>query len=323
MTTWLAILACWMVSFLFAGIEAGLLAVDPVRLRAQAKRRQHAALRLERLFKHRERSLVTVLLVTNMADILALILLTHRLVRTFGNGGFFFSLLIALPIYIFVLGVLPKSLFRRFPFRALVTLGGLLEIVSTLLWPVLELGKQFGRLFLPARKAKRGHLFAAREELKQRTTQSEQEGSLTTTERVMIHNVVDFTTVKARDVMVALPKLVAIEPNTPVEKILQLSASMQIDRLPVISKKGEAIGLINVSDILFDQTQGPADKYIRRLVTASEEEPAYRLIQRLRAARLGLAAVVNKQRRLTGIVTAEELIKRLVSAAPIAAGANA
>ena len=41
--------------------------------------------------------------------------------------------------------------------------------------------------------------------------------------------------------------------------------------------------------------------------------------QRLRAARLGLAAVVNAQRKLTGIVTSEELIKRLVSAAPATA----
>jgi putative hemolysin len=316
MTSWLAIFACWMVSFLFAGIEAGLLAVDPVRLRAQAKRGQHGARRLERLLKHPERLLVTVLLVTNMADILALIVLTHRLVRAFGNIGFFAALVVALPVYVFILGVLPKSLFRRFPFRALATLAGLLEIVCTLLWPVLELGKIFGRLILPARKAKQGRLFAAREELKQITTQSEQEGSLTTTERVMIHNVVDFTTVKARDVMVPLPKIVTIPPNTSVEKILQLSASTQIDRLPVVSKKGEAIGLVNVSDILFDQTRATLDKYIRRIVTAREEEPAYRLIQRLRAARLGLAAVVNAQRKLTGIVTAEELIKRLVSAAP-------
>ncbi len=318
MTTWLAIFALWMVSFLFAGIEAGLLAINPVRLRAQAKRGQHAAIRLERLSKHPERLLVTVLLITNMADILALILLTHRLVRALGKGGFFVALLIALPVYVFVLGVLPKSLFRRFPFRALAPLGGLLDIVSMLLWPILELGKQLGRPFMP-RKDKRARLFAAREELKQITTQSEKEGSLTMTERVMIHNVVDFTTVKARDVMVPFPQVVTIKPNTPIEKILQLSASTHIDRLPVISKKGEAIGLVNVSDILFDQTRAPVDKYIRRIVTARDEEPAYRLIQRLRAARLGLAAVVNAKRKLVGIVTAEELIKRLVSAAPVGA----
>jgi putative hemolysin len=319
MTAWFAIVACWIVSFLFSGIEAGLLAIDPVRLRAQAKNGQPGALRLDCLLKRPERLLVTVLLVTNMADILALLLLTDQFVRTFGSNGFFFALLAALPIYVFVLGVLPKSLFRRFPFRALASLGRMLEIVSTILWPVLELGKQIGQLLLPAKKEKSARLFAAREELKQITAQSEQEGSLTATERDMIHNVVDFTTVKVCDVMVPLEKMITVEPNTSVEKILQLSESTQIDRVPVVSEEGEAIGLVNVPDILFDHEQGPIGKYIRRIVTAREDEPGYRLIQRLRAARLGLAAVVNAQRKLVGIVTAEDLIKRLVSAAPVSA----
>ena len=34
---WLLVALCWIISFLFAGIEAGLLALDPVRLRHRAK----------------------------------------------------------------------------------------------------------------------------------------------------------------------------------------------------------------------------------------------------------------------------------------------
>ena len=231
----------------------------------------------------------------------------------------FLALLVALPIYVFVLGVLPKSLFRRFPFRALASLGRMLEIVSTALWPVLELGKQIGRLFLPAKSERAGRLFAAREELKQITAQSEAEGSLTATERVMIHNVVDFTMVKASDVMVPLERTVTIQTDTPVTEILQLSESTHIDRMPVLSTKGDAVGLVNVPDILFDQEQGPTSKYIRRIVTAGEDEPAYLLIQRLRAARRGLAAVIDARKKLIGVVTSEDLIKRLVSAAPVTA----
>lgn len=314
----LVILGCWMISFLFAGIEAGVLAVDPVRLRSQVKQHRRGAERLNRLLKHRERLLVTVLLVTSMADILALLLLTHWLVVGFGYLGFLITLLIAVPVYVFVLGVLPKSLFRRFPFRALASLAGLLEVVSILLWPVLELGGRLGRLFLPRKKAERPRLFVAREELKQITTQSEHEGSLTSTERAMIHNVVDFTTVNVRDVMAPVGRAVTVGPDTPVKEVLRLSAAKNIDRLPVLSSRREAIGLINVMDILFDQQRAEMlRKYVRRLVIAAEDEPAYRVIQRLRAARLGLAAVVNRQQKLTGIVTAEELIKQLVSTTPV------
>src|SRR5437016_4771929 len=148
------IACCWIVSFFFSGIESGLLAIDPVRLRRNVKRRVPAALRLNRLLKQPERLLVTVVLVTNGANIIGLLLLTRQLVRAFGYFGFLLALVAALPVYLFLLGVLPKSLFRRFPFRALARLAGVLEIVSAVLRPVLELGALIGRWLLPARAEK-------------------------------------------------------------------------------------------------------------------------------------------------------------------------
>ena len=309
-----AIFCCWIVSFFFNGIESGLLSIDPVRLRQNVKRRVPAALRLNRLLKHPERLLVTVLLFTNAVDILGLLLLTRQLVRSWGYAGFLFSLAIALPVYLFLLSVLPKSLFRRFPFHALAQLASVLEFVSILFSPLLELGATLGRLLLPRRAAKRARLFAAREELKQITTQSEREGSLTATERAMIHNVVDFRCVKGRDVMVPLSKVVAIWPSASTEEALALSASSGLDRLPVITPDGQPRGLINVLDVLLEQNGiKPLSDYMRRIVTTNEEDPAYRIVQRLRAAHVGLAAVLDEKRNLRGIVTIEDLIRRLVS----------
>jgi CBS domain containing-hemolysin-like protein len=311
--TLLIICLCWVISFCFNGIESGLLAIDPVRLRRNVKRRVPAALKLNRLLKHPERLLVTVLLVTNAADIIGLLLLTHQLVRSFGYPGFALALIAALPVYVFVLGVLPKSLFRRFPFRALARLAGVLELISRLLWPFVEIGSRIARWLLPGR-ADKVRLFAAREELKQIAAQSEREGSITATERAMIHNVVDFGGVKARDVMVPVLKMVAIDPDTSVAEVLSLSARSGVDRLPVINSNGEPLGLVNVFDILLEKTGNASlAYYMRRVVMADEDEPAYRVVQRLRAARLGLAAVRDRQQKLRGIVVIEDLVRRLVS----------
>src|ERR1700737_4290315 len=92
------ILCCWIFSFVFAGIEAGLLSIDPVRLRHRVKRNMRAALMLNQLLQRPERLLVTVLLITNMADILALLLLTRRLIWAFGSKGFLAAAIIALPL---------------------------------------------------------------------------------------------------------------------------------------------------------------------------------------------------------------------------------
>ena len=313
MTVALIIACCWIVSFFFNGIESGLLAIDPVRLRRNVKRRIPAALKLNRLLKRPERLLVTVLLVTNAVDIIGLLLVTRGLVKSLGYWGFPVALLGALPVYLLLLGVLPKSLFRRFPFRALVRLAGVLEFVSWLLWPVLELGTIIGRWLSP-RRAGRVRLFAAREELKQITAESEREGAISATERAMIHNVVDFGGVRARDVMVPLAKVVSIEPSTSIAEALSLSATSGVDRLPVITRSGEPQGLVNVFDVLLEKNgQKSLTHFIRRIVMAEEDEPAYRVVQRLRAARRGLAAVRDRQQRLRGIVTIEDLVRRIVS----------
>jgi putative hemolysin len=308
------IFCCWIISFFFNGIESGLLSIDPVRFRQNLKRGVPAARRLDRLLKHPERLLATVLLFTNAADIFGLLLLTRQLVRSYGHAGYLFALAIALPVYLFLLSVLPKSLFRRFPFRALARLAGVLEFASTLFSPLLELGARLGKLLLPARAAKHARLFAAREELKQIATESEREGALTATERAMIHSVVDFRSVKVRDVMLPSTKVVVLQPGASTQEAVELSAAAGLDRLPVVPSGGQPIGLINILDILLDRDGNkPLGDYARRIVTTTEDEPAYRIVQQLRAARLGLAAVVDQKKNLRGIVTLEELIRRLVS----------
>ena len=310
----IVIVCCWIISFFFNGIESGLLSIDPVRLRQNVKRRVPAALQLNRLLKQPERLLATVLLVTNAADITALLLLTSQLFRWYGYPGFLLTLVIALPVYLFLLSVLPKSLFRRFPFRALARLAGVLEFTSILFSPLLEFGARLGKLLLPRRAVKRARLFAARDELKQIASQSEHEGALTSTERAMIHSVVDFRGAKVRDVMVPSAKVVALHSGASVQEALELSASTGLDRLPVLASDGEPAGLINVVDILLDQNgHKPLDNYVRRIVTTSDDEPAYRVMQQLRAARLGLAAVVDRKNHFRGIVSVEDLVRRLVS----------
>ena len=308
------IVCCWIISFFFNGIESGLLSIDPVRLRQNVKRRVPAALQLNRLLKHPERLLATVLLITNAADIVALLLLTSQLVRWYGYTGFLFAVIIALPVYLFVLSVLPKSLFRRFPFRALARLAGVLKFASILFSPLLEFGARIGKLLLPGHAGKRGRLFAAREELKQITTESERDGALTATEREMIHSVVDFRGSKIRDVMLPAAKVAALQSGASTQDALALSASTGLDRLPLLAPDGQPAGLVNVLDILLERNGNkPLSEYVRRIVTTTDDESTYRVMQQLRGARLGLAAVVDRKNKFRGIVAIEDLVRRLVS----------
>src|SRR5207248_5034295 len=173
---------------------------------------------------------------------------------------------------------------------------------TNLLWPLHAIGAFIERsIFARAKNPPR--LFAGREELKMIAVQSEESGALSSTERAMIHNVVDFTAVKVQDVMVPLEKTVSFHPDDSPTDVLETSAKIGIDRFPIFAENAEPLGLINVYDILFDtESSRPLRHHMRRIVSASENESAYRVVRRLRGARIGLAAVVDSHQTSTGIV---------------------
>jgi putative hemolysin len=313
---WIAILACGVISFVFSGIEAGLLSVNRVRLKHRLKHRDPAAIVLNRLLSHPERLLVTVLLVTNLMNIFAATLATQQFVRYLGPAGYFAALVIFLPVYLVGLELLPKSLFRRFPYRSLASISGPLRVADLLLSPVHFVGSRVARLLVGQRTGNQQKLFVAREDFKYLTFESEREGALTRDERQMIHNVVDFRAVKAIDVMLPLANVQTIPAHTPIREFVERTRHSNIDRWPVTSASGEIVGLLNVLDLaLSERRDTTIDGYQRHIVKVNSDEPAYSIVRKLRAARVRMAVVLDSKGEPIGVVAWEDLIRRLVTVA--------
>jgi CBS domain containing-hemolysin-like protein len=309
--SWLVIGVCLALSFVFSGTEAGLLSFNRVRLRHLARQRDPAALRLEKLLRQPTRLFVTVLFVTSLMNIIAVVLLAGRLVAFFGWFGYVWTLLIAVPVLLLVVEILPKSIFRRFPYRALASIALPLEFASYILTPVIWVGTWFARRILHLQRPR--EIFLAREDLKYVTSEIERMGSLSSTERRMIHNVVDFRSVRVRDVMVRIETVAFVRPDSPLDDVVRRSKKAKFDRLPVITEIGKIVGVINVFDLIVDrQPDAVAQQYLRRILTVTADEPASLVIRRLRAAPQNLAAVVNDSGQTVGIVSVEDLLNPLV-----------
>ncbi len=321
---WFVVAICLLISFVFSGIEAGILSVNRVRLAHYAKLKSPDAIRLSRMLEHPERLLVNVLIVTNLMNIFAVVLTTREIVQIFETklpegriawDAYFLAFAICLPIYLFVFSLLPKAIFRRFPYRALALFSNVLRVSDVLLSPVLKVAEHAAAFSMPEGGATR-KLFVAREEFKYFTIEGERVGTLTRLERDMIHNIVDFRSVTARDVMIPMDQVRSIGEEDSVEKLIELSREYDIDRFPVVSEEGRITGLVNVFDVLLDRTNYTNVRvYQRRIVVARPDDLAYTLIRKLRAAHLTLAAVFDRNGAPVGVVSAEDLIRRLVRAA--------
>jgi putative hemolysin len=310
---WIVIALCLLVSFIFSGIEAGILSVNRVRLKHRVRQRDHAALKLERLLSDPERILVTVLIVTNLANITAVTLATRELVMMYSHYGYLISLAVFVPVYLLGVELLPKSLFRRFPYRALAMLAEPLRLADAALTPLHWLGSKMGRTARKEENARK--LFVAREDFKYLTIETERAGSLTPVEREMIHGVVDFRSVTARDVMIPASDIEVIDGRSELAELIIHAQKTGKNRWPVRGESGAFTGIVTLFDVaLSGRRTGPVSSVQRRIVKLSPNEPAYTVLHKLRAARSVMGAVIEDGKPV-GVVTWEDVIMRLVKSA--------
>ncbi|NBV85368.1 MAG: DUF21 domain-containing protein [Verrucomicrobia bacterium] len=312
MESLLEILACLAVSFLFSGIEAGIMSVNRVRLRHRARAKEKAALVIEKLLLHPERILISVLAVTNLMQIMALSTGVVLASRWIGDAGYVLVLVVALPVWVLCVELLPKSLFRRFPYSALASLSQLLRVVSYVLQPLNSLGA-LGIQVLFKRRGEALKLFGGREDFKYLTFESERSGSITTEERAIIHAVLDFRVLTARDVMIPLDSAGAVRGDLPLPAARVLARSLGVDRLPVTGEHGQISGLLDLHELAVqDKWHGAVEIYQRRIVRTELNEPAYVVLRKLRAARLTMAAVRDGEGKCVGVVQWEDLVRLLL-----------
>ena len=128
------------------------------------------------------------------------------------------------------------------------------------------------------------------------TSEVERMGMLSSIERQMIHNVVDFRSVKVRDVMVDLSKVVTVRPETTIEQLVELSRQSRFDRYPVVNAMGRIVGLVNVFDLLVDRPSfSTVRHYVRRILTVQLDEQASIVLRDCARRPNSLAAVVDAE----------------------------
>ena len=309
--TWFVLIFCLAASFLVSGTEAGILSLNRLRLRHLARQKDRAAVQLQQLLERPARLLVTALVITSFLNIVALVLLVNNLVGWFGGAGYILTFVLGLPLFLLVVELLPKAIFRRVPYRKLASLAILLDVASTFLTPAIFIGSLFAKSVLGMKRPR--EIFAAREDLKYVTSEVERMGMLSSIERQMIHNVVDFRSVKVSDVMIDLSKVVTVRPETTIEQLVELSRQSRFDRYPVVDAMGRIVGLVNVFDLLVDRPSfSTVRHYVRRILTVQLDEQASIVLRRLRASPNSLAAVVDAEGNPAGIVSVEDLLSPLV-----------
>lgn len=135
----------------------------------------------------------------------------------------------------------------------------------------------------------------------------------------MIEGVLEVQETRVRDVMVPRPQMVTIEHDSNLNDTVALVAKSGHSRYPITGiSKDEIIGILLAKDLLdyaFTAEQGPEfniREIMRPAVFIPESKRLNVLLQDFRVQRNHMAIVVDEYGRITGLITIEDVLEKIV-----------
>jgi CBS domain containing-hemolysin-like protein len=313
MMSYLAIGLCLLLSFLLSGLESAVMAVSRVRVRHAAANGDPRARGLLRLIEDRDALLGCITVANHIANLVVFLLVALPLIRHASVLEASLVFLLALPLFLIGLEVMPKKLFRRFPFRSLRSVSLLLHVIGIVrpvfraFSPVKAAGSMEGEGIASTAESQR------RDDLKQLARSLASEHQLSAPATRLIERILDFRRLTAADVMQPLIQSVALAAELPLQTALILAREQNTPVLPVLGDNGAFIGVLDTSEL---PTSLPQDRLVRQhmrtLDTLPATEPALRVLQRLRKQGRRLAIVTDARGLPAGLVTEEHLLAPLM-----------
>ncbi|MDZ4742276.1 MAG: CNNM domain-containing protein [Verrucomicrobiota bacterium] len=309
---------CWLMTFLCTGMETGIMSLDRLRLRDRVRRKQAAALILNGIIEHPEKQLSVIFMLNTLMQVGAALFFAEWIFqRNMEMGWIFVSLGLYVCLFIVLVKMLPKSIFRDYALQGSLWLARPMLWITYALYPFVWLIKILTGLvmrFFHEEQPKRS-LFVARDEIRLMARDNVSVSDISPEEKRMIGGVFDFQNVKASEVMIPIASTVTTNPFITPTEFVNRSIHHNISRLPVVGDDGEIIGIVSIYDILYDP-YGSHHKslkdYIHRPLFVEEHESADSVLQKLGRSRQPMAFVRNTTGKTVGIVTFGNLSFRIL-----------
>jgi CBS domain containing-hemolysin-like protein len=309
-----AALATW---FLLSGMEAGLFALNPLRLRRLAREGSRAAEGLLALLRDPEAVLWTTLVGSTLSfGVLVALAGGGLLDRLALAPGAFATAALGLlaALYLFA-DLLPKLLFRWAPNRTCLLALRPFQALRLVLLPGVWAARGLAALLIrwTGGTAFTGRLFGNRAEFRELMRDSMT--ALTAEERAMIERVLDLQARTLRQVMTPMGAAVTAPADLPWRELRRLFQAHGVGQVPVWQSPARGrriLGVVALRDVLFGPPpadERPAAELIRDVLRLAQDTRLEEALRLLRGRGERFAVVTDEQRREVGIVTLRDLLK--------------
>ena len=299
-------------SAFFSGSETALFSVSEIKIRRLVKEKRHGSKTLAKIKADPSMLLTTILIGNNVVNIAASALATVIAIKIYGDIGAGIAVGV-LTVLILIFGeIFPKSIAYNHSIGISLIVAKPIRAMMILFWPVAKaFSKANEKLTKPTDKG------VTEEDVKIALTMGEESGEIEKDEKVMIHNVFDFTDTNVSQIMTPRDEIIDIDVSSTVEDAIDLMVMEGASRLPVYEKERDnIIGLVYIKDVMKhvkNDTLGKSLKDdVKSVLFVPETQKLDNLLVNLRKKKTYMAIVVDENGNVQGLVTVEDLVEEIV-----------
>ncbi len=304
-------------SMFFSASETAFLSLSNLRIRYLREKKVRAAARVEWLLAHRESLITSILIGNNIVNISASAIVTTLIFETFGAGGVGLATVLTTVIILIFGEILPKTTALTRPEFFAMGFSMPLLAFFYLTAPAVFLLNSFTRLLrrLSGSKPAGRKSAVSEDDIRTLIDAGTESGTLEDTGGALMHKILKYTDLNARDIMTPRTDMIAIPLTATAREILEISHNSSLSRFPVYQDNvDEILGVLYIKDFLFADIANPSfsvRSLMRPPLFVFESQKISAIQKQLREGNRNLAVVLDEYGGTAGIVTTEDLVIEL------------
>jgi putative hemolysin len=315
---WLWIPPLLLLEGFFSGSEIALLSADKLSLKARASQGSWRAKLALSLAQSPERVLSCTLVITSLCMVAISAMIAIYVHTHYAHHTDLVAVAITSPLIVLLGELIPKTIYQRYATTLAPWIAVPVQMVYWILYPITKTLSIYttllGRLLRPLQELLTGKSQTGRDELLTLLSYGKRESEITASERKLIKRIFDFKGTQAKDVLIPLIKVEAIEENSTIKDVLERFKNHRHSRMPVYSGRiDNIIGILEVADLFHapDSNQGILN-YISSARYVAETHLLEDLVTEMKHDENEIVVVVDEYGGAVGILTTEDIIEEIV-----------
>ena len=304
----------------FSICEIALTALSRIKLKVMLDNNVRGAKTIENIVNQPRKLFSTILMGSNITNILAPVVATSIAIKLGGNNTLSIGIstvLITVVVLIYC-EMAPKMYAVQNPDKISLLVAGSVAFFMYIFTPFIHIFSLIAEksIKLLGADPNKEVPFMTEDELKSIISVSHKEGILKGDDKDMIENVFGFRESQAKDIMTPRTDMIAIPYNASYEEIDEVFQKEYFSRMPVYKENfDEIIGILHFKDFIYSTAKGSDFKLedvMRKPFFTYELKSTKELFQQMKKASIYVAIILDEYGGTAGIVTLEDLIEEIV-----------